>query len=99
MLGHILFDVLVLDRAFPVVDFLDLGRDDIHSGHVVVLGEQDCEGKTDIARSGNGDLLPSNLWYFRLVIHNDIRGLEAQGSGQGKKLIHRRAVVAGLQSG
>ena len=58
MLCHILLYVLILDRALPCIDLIDLGFHDIHSGHIIVLGQQDCKGKTNVAGSGHSDLLP-----------------------------------------
>ena len=50
-------------------------------------------------RFGSAKHLPPVPDSLEEFVQMTIRGLEAQGSGQGKKLIHRRAVVAGFQSG
>ena len=39
---------------------LNLLRDNIHSGHIVVLGQQNGKGKTDIACTGYSNLLSPN---------------------------------------
>lgn len=48
MLCRILLDEIVLNGRLPVVQLLDLLRHDIHSAHIVVLREQNCEGESDI---------------------------------------------------
>ena len=53
---EILLDVLVLNGADPMVDLVDLLRDDVHSGHVVVLGQQHRNGQAYISGTGNCDI-------------------------------------------
>ena len=97
MLRHILLYILVLDRTLPGIDLLYLRLHDIHSGHIVVLGQQDGKGKADIACAGHSDLLAFYRFDLRLVIHNDIGRLETKHSAEAQKLIHRRAVVLHLK--
>ena len=54
---QILFDVFVLDRRNEVIEFLDLLRYDIDGGDHVMLRQKNCEGETNIACSGNGNLV------------------------------------------
>lgn len=49
-------DLVVLDGRHEVVDLLDLLGNDVQRVHLVVLREQDGEGQTDIAGSGDGNL-------------------------------------------
>ena len=52
-----LLNILIPDRRFIIVELLHFLRNDIHRGDVVVLGEQNSEGQTDVAGSGDGDLV------------------------------------------
>ena len=54
-----LLDILVFDRRFIVVELLYLLLDDVHCGYIVVLGKEYGEGQTDVAGSGDGDLVGS----------------------------------------
>ena len=70
-----------------------LGFHDVHSRHVIVLGQQNCKGKADVACSGHSNLFPLDRLDFCFIIHNDIGRLETKDSAEGKKLVYRRAVV------
>jgi hypothetical protein len=48
-------DVDVVDGAAPGVDHLHLGRHDVERHHLVVLGQKNGVGKTDVAGAGDGD--------------------------------------------
>lgn len=75
---QILLDVFVLDRGDEVVEFLDLLRYDINGGYLVVLRQKNCEGETNIACSGNSNLVGQfyNNRSGSGCIHKHIRGLE-----------------------
>lgn len=51
-LRQILLNILVLNGADAVVDFVYLLRDDVHGGHMVVLRQQHRNGKPHIASTG-----------------------------------------------
>ena len=55
LLGQVAFQVLVLDRALPAVDFFDFFRDDVHGHHFVVLGEERRDAQADISGAGDCD--------------------------------------------
>ncbi len=46
---EILFDVFVLNRGNPVVDFLDLFRNHVNSRYLVVLRQESRDTQTDIS--------------------------------------------------
>ena len=66
---QIFFNVVILNRRFPVVDHLDLLRNDIHSSHMMMLGKQGCNRQTNITCSGHSNFIvlhsispPSHFW-------------------------------------
>ena len=55
LLREVPLDVLVLDRADPLVDLLDLLWDDVHRGDMMVLAQQRRERQSHVTRAGNGN--------------------------------------------
>ena len=55
--AHELLDVVVLDGGLEVVDLLDLLRNDVDRGDIVVLGEKDSQRETDVAGAGDSDVV------------------------------------------
>ena len=55
LLGKIPLYVLVLDGRLPAGEHLNLLRDDVHGGHVMVLGQQRSYAQSHIACAGYGD--------------------------------------------
>ena len=53
---QIILDVIILDRRDPLIDHIDLFFYDIDRCDCIVLCQQGCDGQSDIACSGNGDL-------------------------------------------
>lgn len=53
---EVVLDLGVRDGRQAPVDEIDLLGDDVHSGHMVVLGQQDGQGKPHVAGAGNGDV-------------------------------------------
>ena len=46
---QIFFNIVILNRRLPVINHLDLLRDNIHSGHMMMLGKQGRNRQTNIA--------------------------------------------------
>lgn len=57
-------DLLIDDGALPIVQHLDLFRDDIQGMHAIVLRQQQCHRQSDISRTSNCDLHQSVLSSF-----------------------------------
>ena len=55
LLGKIFLYVLVLYRGLPAGEHLHLLRDDVHGGHVMVLGQQRGYAQSHVARAGYRD--------------------------------------------
>ena len=55
LLGKIFLYVLVLYRGLPPGEHLHLLRDDVHGGHVMVLGQQRGYAQSHVARAGYRD--------------------------------------------
>ena len=55
LLGKIPLYVLVLDGRLPAGEHLHLLRDDVHGGHVMVLGQQRGYAQSHVARAGYRD--------------------------------------------
>ena len=64
LLGEVLLDVLVLDRADAPVNLLDLLRDDVHRGDLVVLRQQRRKRQTHISGTGNSNLQRIKILHF-----------------------------------
>ena len=55
LLRKVFLDVVVLDRGFPVVDQVNLLRDDVHRRYVVVLAQKGRDAQAYVAGPGYGD--------------------------------------------
>ena len=67
---QILFNILVLNRRLLVVDQFHLFGNDIHRSHLMVLTQQRCNGKSNVASSGysNFQILKISHDYFLLSL-------------------------------
>ena len=63
LLCKVLFNIIVLNQRLPVVDHLDLLRNDIHSGHMMMLGKQCGNLQTNITSTRNGDFVILHVIY------------------------------------
>ena len=63
MLRHELLNVFVLNRALPLVDFLDLLRNNIHGDDFVMLGQKNCQRQSHISGSCYCDFHIDSLSY------------------------------------
>ena len=61
---EILLDIVILNRGLTVVDHVHLLRDNIHSSHLMVLGEQCRNRQTNITGTSNRN--------FIVLFHNPI---------------------------
>ena len=55
-LCQILFNIFILNRRFLIIDKFYFFRNNVYSGHLVMLRQQHSNGKTNISRSGNSNL-------------------------------------------
>ena len=55
LLGQVLLYVLVLNGRLPAGEHLNLLRDDVHGGHMMVLGQQRGYAQSHVARTGHRD--------------------------------------------
>ena len=52
-----IFDIIILNRRFSIVDHLDFLRNNIHSGHMMMLWKQCSNGKSNIAGSSHSNFV------------------------------------------
>ena len=88
---QIFFNILVLNGGLSSVDEIDLFRDDVHSGDMVVLGKQCGDGQSHIAgaRHGNFAGFDTGLGDRFCFVHIQVGDLKIQHPGNGFQLIRR----------
>ena len=67
LLGEVLLDVVVLNRGLTGVDHVDLRRDDVHGGDLMVLRQQRGQTQSHIAGAGHGDLQRIEILHVLLL--------------------------------
>ena len=67
-------DLIVLNRANELIEFVRLRRRSGYSSNFVVLCQQHGQRQTDIADTGNGDI--HSVLFFCSIVHKEIPGKE-----------------------
>lgn len=87
-LCQVILDILVLNRRLPVINQLNLLRDDIHSRNMMVLAQQCSNGKANVACAGhcNFQILKLSHRYIPLIIYKILHTTQRASAGQFSSL-------------
>ena len=98
--SQILFNILVLNGRLLAVNQIDFLRHNIHSHHMVVLGQQCRQGQPHISGASHSDVVAFLYRYMRrslllhaLLIQEQIHHFKPQGLPQRLHLLDGRNIV------